>query len=131
MIGASRTLVDRSFYRYAIVGVGSNLTVYLVFVALIWSGVSAVSAAAICYAIGLTISYLVNRRWSFESTASHRSDLTRFLFAYGVGLLATLVFISVLTHFLRPEFAQILNIGLTAIVIYACLKLSGFGGGGE
>lgn len=120
-------MIPKSFYRYALVGVVSNLAVYCVFVVLIWSAVPPVWAAAICYALGLSISYLANRRWSFESTASHRSDLVRFLLAYGAGLIATLVFISVLTLYLRPEIAQVINIGLTAMVIYGCLRLSGFG----
>lgn len=101
--------------------------VYCVFVALIWSAIPPVWAVALCYGLGLTISYLANRRWSFESTASHRSDLLRFLLAYGVGFGATLVFISVLTLFLRPEIAQVINIGLTAVVIYGCLRLFRFG----
>ena len=120
-------LIPKSLYRYGLVGIASNLVVYGVFVALVWSGVTAVWAAAICYALGLSISYFGNRRWSFESAASHRSDLIRFLLAYGAGLVATLVFISVLTLFLRPEFAQILNVGLTAIVIYVALRLLRFG----
>jgi putative flippase GtrA len=123
-------VIPKSLYRYALVGIGSNLAVYLVFVAFVWTGISAVWAAAVCYGVGLSLSYAFNRQWSFESTASHRSDLVRFLFAYGVGLVATLVFISVLTTVLRPEIAQILNIGLTAAVIYACLTLTGFGKGG-
>jgi len=103
--------------------------VYLIFVTFIRTGLSAVWAAGLCYGIGLMISYVFNRRWSFQSTATHRSDLLRFLFAYGAGLVATIVFINVLTMFIRPEIAQIFNIVLTAVVIYSCLKLNGFGRG--
>ncbi len=125
--GMCDTVIPRSLYRYGLVGIGSNLVVYCVFVVLIWGAVPPVWAAAICYVFGLGISYLANRRWSFESTAGHRSDLVRFLLAYGVGFVATLGFIFVLTQFLRPEVAQFLNIGLTAAVIYSCLRLFGFG----
>lgn len=122
-------VIPKSLFRYSLVGIGSNIFVFLVFLVFLWLGISAFWAAAICYIIGLTLSYTFNRQWSFESTASHRSDLVRFLFAYGAGLVATLVFITVLTMFLRPEIAQILNIGLTAVVIYACLTIIGFGKG--
>jgi len=122
-------MLPKSLYRYALVGIGSNASVYLVFVVLIWSGVSAVWAAAICYGIGLILSYTLNRKWSFESTAGHRLDLARFAISYGVGFVATLVFITILTTFLRPEIAQILNIGLTAMVIYTSLRLTRFGQG--
>ncbi|MEW9920367.1 GtrA family protein [Marimonas sp. MJW-29] len=120
-------MISKSFYRYGLVGILSNLVVYAVFVSLIRGAMSPVQAAAICYGLGLTISYFANRRWSFESTASHRSDLLRFLLAYGVGLVATLIFISVLTLFLRPEIAQVINIGLTAVVIYVGLRVLRFG----
>ena len=122
-----RVLINKSLFRYSVVGVASNLAVYIVFVVFIWLGLSAIWAAGLCYGIGLTISYVFNRRWSFESTATHRADLMKFCFAYGVGLLATLAFITLLTMFLRPEIAQILNVGMTAIVIYLCLKLTRFG----
>lgn len=122
-------MIPKSLYRYGFVGIISNLLVYGVFVALIWNTVPPVWATAMCYTLGLSISYLANRSWSFESSADHRSDLPRFLLAYGVGFVATLVFISVLTLFLRPEIAQIINIGLTAIVIYVALRRLRFGQG--
>ena len=120
-------MIPKSLYRYGLVGIASNLAVYCIFIALIWGAIPPIWATAICYVIGLSISYLANRRWSFESTADHRSDLLRFLLAYGAGFAATLGFISVLTLFLRPEIAQVINIGLTAMVIYICLQLFGFG----
>ncbi len=122
-------MVPTSLLRYCIVGVVSNFLVYCFFLVLIWSAVPPVWAAAICYGMGLAISYFANRRWTFESEASHCSDLLRFLLAYGVGLCATLVFISVFTLFLPPEIAQIINIGLTALVIYFGLRVLGFGKG--
>lgn len=120
-----------SLIRYGIVGLVTNALLYGLFVVLIRLGLSAVLSAAVCYAFGITLSYLLNRRWSFESRASHRQDLPRFLLSHGVGFGATMVFISVLTRWLAPEIAQILNIGLTAITIYLSLRLFRFGQAGE
>lgn len=119
--------LPKNLLRYATVGVVSNGVLYLLFVLLIWAGMQAPVTAALCYVLGLALSYLLNRRWSFESAATHRRDLPRFLFSYGAGFLATMVFIVLLTRWMRPEFAQILNVGLTAMVIYLCLRLTGFG----
>lgn len=116
-----------SLIRYGIVGLSTNALLYVLFIVLIRLGLSTVLSAAICYALGITLSYLLNRRWSFESAASHRQDLPRFLFSYGVGFCATMIFISVLTRWLAPEIAQVLNIGLTAVTIYLCLRLFRFG----
>lgn len=120
-----------SLIRYGIVGLVTNALLYGLFVVLIRLGLSAVLSAAVCYALGVTLSYVLNRRWSFASAASHRHDLPRFLFAYGIGFLATMIFIAVLTHVLAPEVAQALNIGLTAITIYLSLRLLRFGQTGE
>lgn len=122
-----RQLLPASLLRYAGVGLLTNGLLYVLFVLLIRAGLAPVATAAVCYGLGLTLSYVLNRRWSFQSRASHRRDLPRFLLSYGVGFLATLVFIWALTRWMRPEIAQILNIGLTAITIYLCLRLTRFG----
>lgn len=119
-----------SFLRYVVVGLGTNGSLYLLFVALVWAGLPPVLTAGLTYVLGVTLSYVLNRAWSFRSTASHRRDLPRFLLSYGIGFVATMVFIALLTLWLRPEIAQILNIGLTAVVIYSSLRLTGFGQGG-
>ncbi len=116
-----------SFLRYVIVGLGTNGSLYLLFVALIWAGLTPVLTAGLTYVLGVTLGYVLNRNWSFKSNASHGRDLLRFLISYGIGFVATMVFIVLLTRFMRPEIAQILNIGLTAVVIYSCLRLTGFG----
>ena len=119
--------LPKSLLRYATVGILSNASLYVLFVVMIWVEISAPVSAALCYVLGLTLSYLLNRRWSFESTSTHQRDVPRFLFAYGTGFVATMVFIVLLTRWMRPEIAQVLNVGLTAVVIYICLRLTGFG----
>jgi putative flippase GtrA len=117
----------RRFLRYGMVGVISNLMLYGLFVSLVWFGTGPVFTAGLCYVLGVALSYLLNRRFTFASTARHGHDLPKFLLAYGIGFVATLIFIAALVRVLRPEVAQIVNIGLTAVVIYASLRLMRFG----
>jgi|SRR5579863_4611306 len=117
----------RRLSRYSIVGLTTNLSLYLVFVLLLHSGATPTLAAGLCYVFGVGLSYLLNRRWTFASRGSHRQDLLKFLLAYGIGLFSTLVTITLLTHWLHAEMAQILNIGITALVIYGSLRLFRFG----
>lgn len=117
----------RRFSRYGIVGLATNLSLYLVFLLLLGLGVSPVMSAGLCYALGVAMSYLLNRRWTFGSNDSHGRDLPKFLLAYGVGFASTLLTISLLLFWLPAELAQILNIGITAVVIYTCLRLLRFG----
>lgn len=123
--------IPQSFLRYTGVGIVSNGLLYVLFVGLIWIGLTPAATAALCYVLGLTLSYFMNRRWSFKSASGHHQDLPRFLMSYGIGFVATMVFIIVLTRWMRPEIAQIVNIGLTAMVIYLCLRLTGFGKQGD
>jgi len=113
--------------RYGFVGLATNGALYLVFIALLRLGVGPTVAAGLCYALGVALSYLLNRRWTFASDASHGRDLPRFLLAYGIGLVSTMATITLLLRWLRPELAQVLNIAITALVIYASLRLARFG----
>lgn len=115
--------------RYGIVGLVTNAVVYGVFVIMIWLDMHPLWASGLCYAIGLTLSYLVNRRWAFESTSNHLSDLPRFLAAYGLGLGVTLLSMTFLLGFLIPQLAQLVTIGITAVAIYIFLHLFKFGNG--
>ena len=113
--------------RYGIIGLGTNLSLYLLFLLLLRLAVHPVASAGICYVLGVAMSYLLNRRWTFASTNSHQRDLAKFLCAYGLGLVSTMLTLGMLLHWLAPQPAQIVNIGITAIVIYCCLRLLRFG----
>jgi putative flippase GtrA len=114
-------------YRYGAVGIATNLALYFVFVLFLRVGLAATVAAALCYGLGVMMSYVLNRHWTFSSTVTHRQDIPKFILAYGIGLVSTLVTITLLILWLPPEFAQIINIGLTALVIYGSLRLLRFG----
>lgn len=117
----------RRLSRYGVVGIATNLSLYLLFLLFLHCGLIPTVAAGVCYGLGVVMSYQLNRRWTFSSTDSHRQDLPKFLLAYGIGLISTLSMIMFLTLWLPPELAQILNIGITALVIYGSLRLFHFG----
>ncbi len=114
--------------RYGAVGIASNAALYVAFVALVWAGISPVIAAGLCYAGGICLNYLLHRRYTFRSTSVHGADAPKYALAMATGFVATLIFIAVLSTWMRPEIAQILNIFLTAGVIYTMLRLLRFGG---
>ena len=95
---------------------------------LVWLEILPQLALALVYSLGVSISFVWNRRWTFESTAGHRSDLVKFLLAYGIGLLGSVCALSVLLIWFSPEVAQLFNIGATALMIYSLLRVFRFGG---
>ena len=115
------------FGRYGGVGVGTNLGLYALFLLLVWAGLSPVPVSGLCYVLGVAMSYLLNRRWTFASRGSHQQDLPRFMIAYGVGLIVTLVSMRLLILPLGPELAQLTTISITAATIFVALILLRFG----
>lgn len=117
----------RRLFRYGIVGLTTNLSLYLGFLLLLYLGMMPTLAAGLCYGLGVVLSYILNRRWTFASTDAHHRDLPKFFLAYGVGLVSTLLTITLLMLWLPAELAQIPNIVITALVIYLSLRLLHFG----
>jgi len=117
----------RKISRFGAIGLGSNALLYVAFLALLHVGLSPVISAGICYITGVALSYVLNRGWTFRSSSAHRHDLPRFFLAYAVGFVSTLCTITALLYFLEPELAQILNIAITALVVYTSLRALRFG----
>lgn len=113
--------------RYGIIGIATNVFLYGVFLALFHIGIGAIYAAGICYGLGVTLSYALNRKWTFSSNRKHRQDIPRFLIAYGAGLVFSMGFIALMIRFIPAEVAQILNVLTTAAFIYLCLRILKFG----
>ena len=117
----------RRLVRYGVVGLGTNGAFYLGFLGLLWAGMAPVLASAVTYVCGVIFSYLLNRRWTFDSQAGHRRDLPRFLAAYGIGLIVTVISMSLLTQWIAPAWAQLVTVGIAALSIYASLRVLSFG----
>jgi len=124
-----KNLVDEGlrFLRYGAVGATSTALLYVVFLALVEASVDPVVAAAVCYPPGVAFSYLGNRRFTFASQQTHRSDLPRFLTAYGAGFASTLGVLATALIWMPPALAQLVNIVVAPIVIYSTMRIVGFG----
>lgn len=115
------------FTRYGTVGLAVNLGAYVLFLSLLYWGMPPVIGSGVTYVVAVATSYFVNRRWSFGSTVSHSRDMPRYLLAYGVGLAVAMSSMHFLTFLIPPAIAQVLVIGITAMVIFICLEVLRFG----
>ena len=83
--------------RYGIVGVVSNLAIYLVYLLIAYLGVEPKKAMTLVYIIGASIGFIGNRKWTF----AHRGDPSRaalryilaHLFGYLLNFLILLIFV--------------------------------------
>lgn len=87
--------------RFGAVGLASNLMLYVLFLFLTYLGFDTKWVVTIIYALGLSITFVFNKRWSF----SHRGDLTssmgRYLFLYGCLYLANMFVVLLLVDVLH------------------------------
>lgn len=86
--------------RFIVIGVANNLIGYGAFVVLSLVGVAAVPAMTVSYVIGMVISFIGNRKWTFGYRGSIVLTLVRFAAAnvvgYGVNYALLWLFVSLL-----------------------------------
>ena len=118
-------MIDRQtrnqFLRFAVVGVASNLSLYLAFLALTALGMDAKIAMTLLYMTGMIQTFFFNKRWSFRHGGLYGAAFLRYCFAYGAGYAANLIALVVLVDHLgyRHEVVQ----GVAIIALAGCFFL--------
>ena len=107
-----------AFSRYLIVGAKNTLIGYgaILFFGEIL-GLSPFVANAFGYAIGLCVSYVLNRRYTFASDRSHRQGIPAFLLAAGACYMLNLIALA-LVRYLDPAAPTFIAQGV-AMTVYA------------
>ena len=111
----------RQSVRYASVGIGSNLFLYVCYLALTALGVGHKIAMTIAYVIGVMISFLLNRSWSFGHSGSAQRALVRYVGAYVVGYLINLAILLIGVD--RLGFPHQAVQAIAIVLVAACLFL--------
>ncbi|HHH39412.1 MAG TPA: GtrA family protein [Sedimenticola sp.] len=86
MIRTGSVTVDQ-FLRYAVVGLGSNLLLYLAYLLLTGLGMGPKTAMTLLYALGVAQTFIFNRKWSFGHKGRARTAFLRYLASYAIGYL--------------------------------------------
>ena len=80
----------KQFVRYSLVGLGSNLVLYLAYLLLTYIGMGPKSAMTLLYALGVAQTFLFNRKWSFGHEGGLHSAFTRHVASYAFGYILNL-----------------------------------------
>ncbi|MDG7001057.1 MAG: GtrA family protein [Nitrososphaerota archaeon] len=88
----------KQLLKFIAVGVLNSMLGYSVIFGCMYLGKMAPGTSNVAgYAVGLTVSYILNRRYTFNSKKSRRAEITRFmavfLIAYALNLLVLLAMI--------------------------------------
>ncbi|CAD6002674.1 GtrA family protein [Agreia sp. COWG] len=102
--------------RFGALGVANNLLAYAIFAGLTLAGVASIAAATITYVLGMVVSYLGNRSFTFRHTGSARRSLVRFLIVNAVGYGIN---VAILAIFVEHLGFNALLVQFVAIVIVA------------
>lgn len=122
---AERLQVDRQILkrfqiaRFAIVGLISNAILYVAYLILTFLGLGHKTTMSMLFAVGVTQTFFLNRRWTFGHSGSTQRAYVRYWVAYGIAYFLDLIMLALFVDLLGYKH-QIVQ-GLLAIVIAAMM----------
>lgn len=76
--------------RFVVVGLFSNVVLYLLYLGLTWLGLGHKTAMTLLYMTGTIQTFFLNKHWTFNHVGSLRASSLRYLVAYGAGYVLNL-----------------------------------------
>ncbi len=112
--------ISAQFIRYAVVGVVSNRALYLAYLALTWAGMGHKTAMTLLYVVGVLLTFLFNRNWSFRHGGAASPAMLRYFAIYGFDYVFNFFVLLVLLDYLRPppEIVQGVMIFALAVMLF-------------
>jgi putative flippase GtrA len=107
--------------RFAIVGVASNLVLYLFYLALTALGLGHKMAMTLLYAVGILQTFIFNKHWTFTHRGGTPRSLLRYLAAYGGCYGLNLVLLYVLVDRLGLPHAPVQGVAILGIALIVFL----------
>ncbi|MEZ2354076.1 GtrA family protein [Caballeronia sp. RCC_10] len=129
MADASRLI--RRFVAYGAVGAAGTLAQYAMLVALVrWAGMPPPTASMAGAVLGAVVNYVLNHRFTFGQSASHRQALPRFLAVAGLGVMVNGGAMTVLVdhvglHYLLAQLVATGFVLLLTFVLNSCWSFRG------
>jgi len=111
--------------KYGIIGVSSNLTLYIAYIFLTGAGVGHKTSMTLLYAVGTLLTFLLNKTWTFKHKGDHAGSLTRYLITYFSGYVTNVLFLVLLVDTLKYDhrIVQFFLIFLVAIQLFVIQRL--------
>lgn len=119
--------------RFTIVGLASNLVLYLLYLALTAVGLGHKTAMTILYLTGTLQTFIFNKRWTFSHQGNIQKSLLRYLAAYGVCYILNFALLYTLVDKLGWSHALVqgLAIVIIAVLLFLIQKYWVFSGNSD
>jgi putative flippase GtrA len=116
------------FLRYLLVGIVNTIFGYVAIFSLMYIGVSPEVSNIVVYAIGIMVSYTLNKIYTFQSKAHPRKEFPKFvlslLTSYGLNFLTLVLCIHIFK--INPYISQIISGAVYTISGFVFLKYFAF-----
>lgn len=116
-----RAATRSQFIRYASVGIASNLSLYLAYLLLTASGIGHKTAMTSLYALGVLMTFVANRAWSFKHKGAMHTALVRYAAASLFGYALNWLFLWTAVDILRLPHQAVQAIAIC--IVAGCLFL--------
>lgn len=116
--------ISRQFAKFSAVGLASNAILYAGYLVLTTLGAAPRLAMSILYVLGVLQTFVVNRRWTFDSQARPRPAMARYYAMYGAGYIANFAILTVFVSSLGfpHQLVQLAAIALLAVCFFVVSK---------
>ncbi|MCU7875792.1 MAG: GtrA family protein [Candidatus Thiodiazotropha sp. (ex Lucinoma borealis)] len=117
--------IHNQFIRYAMIGIGSNLVLYIAYLLMTSLGVGHKTAMTIIYGVGILQTFLLNRYWTFNHQGQIHTALIRYVTIYLIGYIVSFsglyIFVDMLGF--SHQLIQGLMIVLVAILLFTLQRV--------
>lgn len=112
------------FSKYSVVGLLSNLMLYVAYLFITSTGVGPKLAMSIVYGAGVAQTFIFNKRWSFAREGAVSVQFVKYCVAYGVGFIVNFFLLMIFVDFLglAHQMVQAVTIVIVAIVVFVMQK---------
>lgn len=113
------------FFRYAVVGLCTNVLLFCIYLLITALGTGPKIAMTLLYVLGVIMSFVLNRRWSFAFKGGVPQSLIRYIIAYVAGYVLNLMLLLLLVD-IQGWPHQYVQGGITfllAIILFLLQKL--------
>ena len=116
----------RQLFKYGVIGITHNLIGYLVYLLLTSLGGEPKLVMTLGYAVGLYISFILNKSLTFSYEKPYKKAFIRFLIAHGIGYSINFMMLYVFVDKLHYNHAIIQAIAIFVVSFFLFLLLKFF-----
>lgn len=111
-------MITRQFLRYVTVGITTNALGYLVYLLITSYGFEPKRTVSVLYVVGVTISFLGNKKWTFSHQGAVLSTGVKFFVAHFFGYLLNLLLLITFVDRLHYPHQAVQAVAIVVVALF-------------